>query len=111
MPGDLHHGFHAACRHRRDPAFPFPFGKRSRAGLQYVSQGRVFRHQAQPQYNHELRLSDLHAVDINGAQYYSFVIDINEPNAGTMSLITLDSLQIYSPARQGRRPAMSNPSA
>ena len=62
----------------------------------------VFDTKREPQYNHELRLSDLNAVEINGAQYYSFVIDINEPNAGTMSLITLDALQIYSSAKAGQ---------
>src|SRR2546429_1515782 len=32
---------------------------------------------------------------IGGKAYYQFVVDINEPNGGTKSLISLDMLKIY----------------
>lgn len=46
-------------------------------------------------WNHEIRLSDLHATSIGDVAYYSFVIDINEPNSGSAPLISLTSLKIY----------------
>jgi hypothetical protein len=48
-----------------------------------------------PQWNHEIQLSDLRATNINGTQYFGFVVDINEPNGASKSLISLDGLRIY----------------
>src|SRR4051812_32392819 len=48
-----------------------------------------------PQWNHEIKLSDLQVTTMNGIQYYGFVVDINEPNGGSKSLISLDGLRLY----------------
>lgn len=48
-----------------------------------------------PQWNHEIQFSDMRARTINGAQYFSFVVDVNEPNGGPESPISLDSLRIW----------------
>jgi hypothetical protein len=62
----------------------------------------VFDTKREPQYNHEIRVSDLNQITIDGAQYYSFLIDINEPNAGDKSLITLDSLKLFTSTKAGQ---------
>src|SRR5438067_1902263 len=49
----------------------------------------------EPQWNHEIQISDLRVQTIGNQQYYSFVIDVNEPNGGTKSLISLDMLKIW----------------
>lgn len=61
----------------------------------YNTSAGVFDTKREPQYNHEIRLSDLATVTIDGAEYYSFLLDINEPNGGSKSQISLDMLQIY----------------
>ena len=48
----------------------------------------------EPQWNHEIQLSDLQATTIGGTDYFGFVVDINEPN-GNKSMISLDGLKIY----------------
>jgi hypothetical protein len=62
----------------------------------------VFDTKREPQWNHEIRLSDLCSVTFEGVSYYSFLIDVNEPNAGTKSLITLDALKIFSSTKAGQ---------
>ena len=57
--------------------------------------GGVFDTKREPQYNHELRLSDLATVNIGGTDYYSFLLDINEPNGGNKSQISLDMLKLF----------------
>jgi hypothetical protein len=47
-----------------------------------------------PQWNHEIRFSDLQATTINGVQYIGFSVDINEPNNAN-SEISLDALKVY----------------
>ena len=47
-----------------------------------------------PQWNHEIRFSDLQVTTINGQQYYGFGIDVNEPN-GSKSNISLDAFNVY----------------
>jgi hypothetical protein len=49
----------------------------------------------EPVYNHEIKLSQLNVTTIGGIQYYSFNVDINEPNGATKSLISLDSFRVY----------------
>jgi hypothetical protein len=47
-------------------------------------------------FNNGLKLSDLTVVTGNGGQtYFAFLIDINEPNSTSTSMISLDSLKIY----------------
>lgn len=45
-------------------------------------------------YTHDLLLSSVPIVTINGVAYREFWLDINEPN-GTKSLLSLDELQIF----------------
>jgi hypothetical protein len=61
----------------------------------YNSSAGDFDTKREPQYNHEVKVSDLVKVNINGTQYYSFLLDINEPNSADKSQISLDALKIY----------------
>ena len=49
----------------------------------------------EPQWNHEIRFSDLQTTTINGIAYFGFSVDINEPNGGSGATISLDALRIY----------------
>jgi hypothetical protein len=51
-----------------------------------------------PQWNHEIKFSDLQATTINGMQYFGFVVDVNEPNGPNKATISLDGLQIFTSA-------------
>ncbi len=62
----------------------------------------VFDTKREPQWNHEIRVQDMAKVTIDGADYYSFLIDVNEPNAGDKSLISLDSLKIFTSTKAGQ---------
>ena len=47
-------------------------------------------------FNNGLKLSDLNIVTGAGGQtYFAFLIDINEPNSADKSMISLDSLKLY----------------
>ena len=48
-----------------------------------------------PQWNHEIRLSDLSVTTINNTAYYGFVVDVNEPNGGNKAGISLDGLRLF----------------
>jgi PEP-CTERM motif-containing protein len=48
-----------------------------------------------PQWNHEITLGSLAVFTMNGTGYYQFLVDVNEPNGGDKSLITLDALRVY----------------
>lgn len=61
----------------------------------YNSSTSNFDTKREPQWNHELKLSDLTTTTVNGVQYYSFLLDINEPNSSAKSMISLDSLKIF----------------
>ncbi len=69
----------------------------------YNTSAGAFDTKREPQWNHELTLGDLRqtTTSINGVDYFSFTIDINEPNAGDKSLISLDALQIYASNKTG----------
>lgn len=62
----------------------------------YNSSTGAFDTTREPQWNHEIKFSDLQATatTINGVLYFGFSVDINEPN-GAKSEISLDALQIY----------------
>jgi hypothetical protein len=60
----------------------------------YNSSTGNFDTKREPQWNHEIRFSDLQATTINGIQYFGFSVDINEPN-GAKSQISLDALRVY----------------
>jgi hypothetical protein len=59
-----------------------------------------FDSKREPTWNKDIQLSSLKTVTISGVTYYSFLIDINEPNAGNKSLISLDSLKIFTSSIQ-----------
>ena len=64
----------------------------------------VFDTKREPQWNHEIRVSDLERVSISGQDYYSFLIDVNEPNGTSgKSEISLDMLQIYTTQTAGKK--------
>jgi hypothetical protein len=73
-------------------------------GYNTSAKGGVYDTKREPQWNYELQLSDLEPsrVTIIGADYYSFTIDINEPNAGDKSLISLDSLKLFASTKEGQ---------
>jgi hypothetical protein len=48
----------------------------------------------EPQWNHEIKFSDLQVTNINGTAYFGFSVDINEPN-GSKAGISLDSLSVW----------------
>ena len=67
----------------------------------YNSSTGNFDTKREPQWNHEIRFSDLQQTTINGIAYIGFSVDVNEPNGGNKSGISLDRLLIYtSPTRQ-----------
>lgn len=61
----------------------------------YNSSTPNFDTKREPQWNHELQLSDLTKVTVGGVEYFSFLLDINEPNSANTSMISLDSLKIF----------------
>lgn len=71
----------------------------------YNTSKGVFDTKREPQWNHEIRLSDLAKVTIEGVQYYSFLIDINEPNSSATSTISLDALKIFTSTKAGQTTA------
>ncbi|PBB18986.1 hypothetical protein [Mesorhizobium sp. WSM4313] len=50
----------------------------------------------QQEHTNALLLSDMQVVSVNGHDYYVFKLDANEPNSDKGSLLSLNSLQIYS---------------
>ena len=52
----------------------------------------------EPQWNHEIRFSDLQQTTINGIAYFGFSVDVNEPNSPNRSTISLERLQIFTSA-------------
>src|SRR5688572_9587806 len=62
----------------------------------YNSGTGAFDTTREPQWNHEIKFSDLaaNATTINGIVYFGFSVDINEPN-GAKSEISLDALRVY----------------
>ena len=61
----------------------------------YNSSTGNFDTKREPVWNHEIRFSDLQQTTINGTAYIGFAIDVNEPNGGGKSDITLTDLRIY----------------
>lgn len=46
-------------------------------------------------WTHSITLGQLNTVTVGGVNYYSFSVDINEPNGGGQNLLSLDELRIY----------------
>jgi hypothetical protein len=64
----------------------------------YNSSTGNFDTKREPQWNHEIRFSDLQATTIAGVDYFGFRVDINEPNGANKAEISLDALRIYTSA-------------
>jgi len=60
----------------------------------YNSSTGNFDTKREPQWNHEIRFSDLQVTTINGVDYFGFSVDINEPN-NSKSWISLDALTVW----------------
>src|SRR3954447_8051563 len=56
----------------------------------YNSSTGNFDTKREPQWNHEIKFSDLQVTTINGTAYFGFSVDINEPN-NSKSWISLDA--------------------
>ena len=52
----------------------------------------------EPQWNHEIRFSDLQVTTLNGIAYFGFYVDVNEPNSSNQSTISLERLKIFTSA-------------
>jgi len=52
----------------------------------------------EPQWNHEIRFSDLQQTTINGTAYFGFAIDVNEPNGANKAGISLNGLSLWTSA-------------
>jgi hypothetical protein len=48
-----------------------------------------------PQWNHEIQFSQMQTTTIKGSQYFGFLVDVNEPNGGPKTNISLDSLKLW----------------
>jgi len=79
--------------------------KGSEEGYNTSAKNGVFDTKRGPQYNHEVKVSDLVKVTIKGVEYYSFLLDINEPNSADTSKISLDALKIYTSTNPGQTTA------
>jgi hypothetical protein len=64
----------------------------------YNSSVGNFDTKREPQWNHEIRFSDLQVTTINNIAYFGFSVDVNEPNGSNKSWITLDGLKIFTSA-------------
>ncbi|MFL6588968.1 MAG: hypothetical protein ACJ8M4_02215 [Chthoniobacterales bacterium] len=60
----------------------------------YNSSTGNFDTKREPQWNHEIRFSDLQTTTINGMQYFGFSVDVNEPG-GSKAGISLDALTVW----------------
>jgi hypothetical protein len=63
----------------------------------YNSSAGNFDTKREPQWNHEIRFSDLQVTTINGLAYFGFSVDVNEPG-GSKATISLDGLSVYTSA-------------
>jgi len=46
-------------------------------------------------HTHSLLMSSLKVINVGGIDYYGFKLDIDEPNSGPKSLLSLDELRFY----------------
>lgn len=64
----------------------------------YNSSSDNFDTKREPQWNHEIRLSDLQVTTINNTDYFGFAVDVNEPNAANRAGISLNGLSLWTSA-------------
>ncbi|MHA3773046.1 hypothetical protein ACXR0O_16050 [Verrucomicrobiota bacterium sgz303538] len=70
-------------------------------GYNTSASGGVFDTKRNGTYTRGIQVKDLATVMVNGADYYSFVIDVNEPGSGE-SQISLDALKIFTSSTGGQ---------
>ena len=46
-------------------------------------------------FTHDITLGQIGTTTVDGTEYYQFILDVNEPNGGGASLLSLDDVQIY----------------
>jgi hypothetical protein len=54
-----------------------------------------FDEKTDPNFTRSIQLSAIPVVDIGGVSYREFLLDVNEPSAGSKSTITLDEVRLY----------------
>lgn len=64
----------------------------------YNSSTGNFDTKREPQWNHELRFSQLQVTMINNTAYFGFAIDVNEPNGQNRAGISLNGLSLWTSA-------------
>ena len=64
----------------------------------YHSSSGNFDTKREPVWNHEIRFSDLQQTTINGVAYFGFAVDVNEPNGGGKTDISLVGLSLWTSA-------------
>lgn len=64
----------------------------------YNSSAGNFDTKREPQWNHEIRFSDLQVTVINNQSYFGFAVDVNEPNGQSKAGISLNGLSVYTSA-------------
>jgi hypothetical protein len=64
----------------------------------YNSSTGNFDTKREPQWNHEIKFSDLQTTTLNGIAYFGFSVDVNEPNGANKAGISLDGLSIWTSA-------------
>lgn len=64
----------------------------------YNSGSGNFDTKREPQWNHEIRFSDLQVTMINNTAYFGFAVDVNEPNGGNRAGISLNGLSLWTSA-------------
>jgi hypothetical protein len=57
----------------------------------------LYMNQTRPHWNTTLKVGSLASVELNGVQYYSFILDANEPG-GAKSVLSIDNIRIYTSA-------------
>src|SRR3954466_7853840 len=60
----------------------------------YNSSSQPFDTKRVPQWNHEIKFSDLQVTTISGKQYYGFAVDVNEPG-NSKAGISIDGLSFW----------------
>lgn len=61
----------------------------------YNTDGVLYLDQQRPTWNTLLRFGQLARVNVNGANYYAFELDANEPSGSDKNLISVDNIRIY----------------
>jgi hypothetical protein len=64
-----------------------------------------FNELTDPNFTRDVRISDLPIINFNAINYYSILLDSNEPQGGTNELVSLDQLKIFTGPKVLTNPA------